>query len=41
MLTNEEIEMLLPYASPKTCAKLVKMLVKNALDKKVKNPTSE
>ena len=37
MLSQDEIEKLLKYASPKTCAKLTKMLVKE----KIKNPNRE
>ena len=37
MLSQEEIEKLLKYASPKTCAKLTKMLV----EEKLKNPNRE
>lgn len=37
MLDQDEIERLLPFASPKTCAKLAKMIV----DAKLKDPKRE
>ena len=37
MPNDEEIEKILPYASPETCAKLAKLIVK----KKLKNPNRE
>ncbi len=37
MLSNEEIKSLLKWASPKTCAKLTKMLVENQINENEDN----
>ena len=45
MLKDEEIEILLKYASPKTCAKLTKILVERKFSggrsSKLNNPNRE